>query len=227
MTALGRARWSVAAASLLAVASMLAYRGGTGLDRSTSRYSLTNNFLSDLGMTVAWNGQPNRVGSALFVLSLAILVIGFGGALAAFVGRYGDSPRSRPFALAAAAIGIGVFAAFIGVAVTPENNLMNLHVMFTLLAFRLFPFAALALVLASGLSSGETRRATALWAGLAGALFTYAAILSWGPSVGTSRGLQVQVIAQKAITVASLALLILLTFTTPSSAHHDRTPPHP
>ena len=53
-----RAQWSVAAATLAAGIAMLLYPGGTARDRDTVAYSVTRNFLRDLGMTVAWDGRP-------------------------------------------------------------------------------------------------------------------------------------------------------------------------
>ena len=76
--AFSHAQWASLTASLLGVVAMIRYPGGTGLEHDTPRYQLTQNFLSDLGMTVAYNGQPNRIGALLFVISLVVLIIGFG-----------------------------------------------------------------------------------------------------------------------------------------------------
>ena len=42
---------------------------------------LSQNFLSDRGMTVAYDGQPNRFGACLFVASLLLPVVRFGSCL--------------------------------------------------------------------------------------------------------------------------------------------------
>jgi hypothetical membrane protein len=62
-----RARWTVGFASVLAIGAMTRYPGGTVLDRTSPGYSLSRNFLSDLGMTVAYDRLPNRLGAGLFV----------------------------------------------------------------------------------------------------------------------------------------------------------------
>jgi hypothetical membrane protein len=49
-----RAQWTVTAAAAIAVGAALRYPGGTALDATTPGYSLSRNFLSDLGMTVAY-----------------------------------------------------------------------------------------------------------------------------------------------------------------------------
>lgn len=72
--------------------SMLQYPGGTPLDSSTRGYSISQNFLSDLGMTVAYNGQSNGLGAALFVLSLLLLVVGLGGTAVSIVRHLASNP---------------------------------------------------------------------------------------------------------------------------------------
>src|SRR3954469_1489774 len=96
-----RGLWSIGMASGLALASMGAYRGGTTHDRAVVGYSFLHNFLSDLGMTVAYDGRPNRLGPTLFVVSLTTLAIGLGAATAGFIRIY-SSPASRRLARAAA-----------------------------------------------------------------------------------------------------------------------------
>src|SRR5262245_53310609 len=60
---------------LLAVAYGLLYHGVTVLDESTRGYSFTHNFLSDLGVTVAFNYQRNVAGAVLFVVGAFIGVL--------------------------------------------------------------------------------------------------------------------------------------------------------
>src|SRR6185503_7261257 len=120
----------------------------------------------DLGMTVAYNQHPNKLGAALFVLSLTILVAGLGGCLAGLVRLYSKSARARRLARAAAAVGLLVCAAFVGVAVTPENRVMGLHVELTLMAFRIFPILSLLFLLATVYSGTFPRRVTVVWAAL-------------------------------------------------------------
>jgi len=62
-TVFARGRWIVGIAVVLAIVSMLLYPGGTTLDPSPRGYSRWQNFLSDLGMTVAYDHRPNRLGA--------------------------------------------------------------------------------------------------------------------------------------------------------------------
>lgn len=204
-----RAQWIVAVATAIAVAAMLRYPGGTALDATTVGYSLSHNFLSDLGMTVAYNHEPNRLGAALFVASLLLLVVGLGsvvGGIARFLAI--DAASRRWVRLATVAL-LVVCVAFAGVAVTPENRLMPLHVSFTKWAWRVVPAVALFLGVASRHSARLRQRAALAWFGMALLLGAYATLLTWGPSVAQPDGLVVQVIAQKAATVVLIAALLI------------------
>ena len=156
-------------------------------------------------MTVAWDEQPNRIGSALFVTSLVLLVFGMGGALAGFVRLYASSPRGRRFAYAAAVAGALDCACFIGVALTPENQAMTLHVAFTLAAFRVLPVATLLIMLAARATPAMPRRIVAVWGALALVLFAYAASLQGGAWAATATGFVAQVVAQKVVAIVMVS----------------------
>lgn len=206
------ARWGAGVAGMLAVIAMVRYPGGTFRDHSTSGYSLTHNFLSDLGATVAHNGQPNGLGTALFIASLSILVIGMGGCLVGLIRLYSRMPATRSLAIAAGAVAFVVCASFIGVAVTPEDRALSLHILFTKLAFRAFPLVTLLMALASRADPEVPRRVTAGWVVLTAILAAYVVILDWGPSTRTPTGLVVQVVAQKAVTLSAVLLIVFQTY---------------
>lgn len=204
-----RAQWTVTAAAAIAVGAALRYPGGTALDTTTPGYSLSRNFLSDLGMTVAYNHEPNRLGAAFFVVSLLILVVGLGSVVGVIARFLALDAESRRWARLAAVALLAVCVAFAGVAVTPENRLMVLHVGFTQWAWRIVPAVALFLGFASRHNARLRQRAALAWFGAALLLGAYAILLSWGPSVAEPDGLLVQVIAQKAATVAVIASLLV------------------
>ncbi len=204
-----RAQWTVTAAAAIAVAAAFRYPGGTALDTTTPGYSLSRNFLSDLGMTVAYNHEPNRLGAAFFVVSLLLLVVGLGSVVGVIARFLALDAESRRWARLAAVALLAVCVAFAGVAVTPENRLMILHVGFTQWAWRIAPAVALFLGFASRHNARLRRRAALAWFGAALLLGAYATLLSWGPSVAQPDGLLVQVIAQKAATVVVIASLLI------------------
>jgi hypothetical membrane protein len=163
-------RWAFALAAALTLASMFCYPGGTPLDPTTTRYSLSHNFLSDLGMTVSYSGQRNRFGALLFVGGLLCLITGAALLLLAFVRLCSTSARARRFARAAGALALASCLAFVGVAFTPENRVMSLHVDFTFWAFRVAPFATLLLTFAAHESDALPPRVTHALAALTAVL---------------------------------------------------------
>src|SRR5262245_43286490 len=116
--AFARSRQASALAVGLAAVAMACYPGGTTLDRATHGYSWSQNFLSDLGMTVAYDGRPNAVGALCFVAALGVLVVGLGRSLVGFVRGYAVTATARRFAYMAGAFGVAAGVAFAGVALT-------------------------------------------------------------------------------------------------------------
>jgi hypothetical membrane protein len=203
-----RGQTATAVAIALAAVSIARYPGGTYRDQTVDGYSPFQNFLSDLGMTVAYNGEPNRLGSASFVASLVLLVLGLGSCVVGFFRQYASDPKSRKLARAAAFVALLVCLAFLGVAATPENLVMGLHVQLTLFAFRAFLVSAVLFTLASRAYPKAPPRVWIAWSALTVALAVYVSIQAWGPRVRDPNGLEVQVIAQKAIAI--IAILVLL-----------------
>ncbi len=200
-------RRAAAFAAAGAAVSMIVYPGGTYRDHSTSGYQFFHNFFSDLGATVTFSGQSNPIGAALFVVSLVVLVVGMGGILAGLARVYSRSPRAVPLIRLAVLAGVFVCACFIGVAATPENRFWSTHVLFTKLAFRVFPVVPLFLGLAA--SRGErSPRVGGAWVVMIALLTAYVVVLDFGPRASTPVGLVVQVTAQKIVTVGAVLLLV-------------------
>ena len=66
-------RGAATAAVVLIVFAMFLYPGGTLRDSHTIGYSFSQNFLSDLGMTVTHGTQSNRLGARIFTASFGLL----------------------------------------------------------------------------------------------------------------------------------------------------------
>jgi hypothetical protein len=218
-----RTQGIVTAATAIAVAAALRYPGGTALDTTTSGYSLSGNFLSDLGMTVAYNHEPNRLGAAFFVISVLLLVVGLGSVVGVIARFLALDAESRRWARLAAVALLGACVAFAGVAVTPENRLMVLHVGFTQWGWRITPAVALFLAFASRHNTRLRQRAALAWFGAALLLGAYATLLSWGPRVAQPDGLVVQVISQKAATIVVVASLLIAVAEIERAKRVDRT----
>jgi len=208
MTLFARGRQATVVATALALLAMLSYPGGTMLDHSTRGYQLFQNFLSDLGMTVAYDGRANGIGALLFVASLTILVFGLGGALLGFVRLY-TSADARPFVRGAMLLGAIDALSFLGVAVTPENRVLDLHVRLTFFAFRVFPLVPLLLAIASRRDAQIPKRFTIGWIVLTVVLSAYVVMLGWGPDLTTVEGLTTQVVSQKLVALFAISILFL------------------
>ncbi len=200
-------RRAAAMSGILAAGAIFSYPGGTFRDHSTQGYSLTHNFLSDLGMTVAHDGRANTLGAILFVVSLTTLVAGLGGALLGLIRLYSDA-TARRLAGAAGAVALLVCASFIGVAVTPEDRMLSLHILLTRVAFRAFPLVGLLMTLASYYESRLPRRVGLAWAALTVILAAYVGILDWGPRVSAPGGLVTQVVAQKIVSLSAALIVV-------------------
>jgi len=205
-----RARWAALIATILTIAAGFRYPGGTFQDHSTRGYSFFENFLSDLGMTVAHNGEANRLGAMLFVVALLLLVVGLGSSLVGFVRLHSAAPGSRLFARLAGVVGLLVCVCFAGVALTPENRALGLHIFFTRSAWRLFVLVPLLLFIASLRSSEVPRGVRSAWLFLTVMLGGYVWVLDFGPRVSAPGGLVTQVTAQKIIAITATLTFVYL-----------------
>ena len=123
-------------------------------------------------------------------------------------------------------MGAIVCLAFAGVAFTPENRMMALHVTATLLAWRVFPLLSLLLTVASLRSTIVSSGVAIAWATLTVVLTAYVVILGWGPGLTTLEGFRVQVVAQKIVAVTVVAIFLYLSVEgNRVLAGFSRTPP--
>jgi len=208
MSVFKRTTLTTLVAAALGAGAMARYPGGTAHDRSSVGYSLSRNFLSDLGMTVAYNGAPNRLGSALFVASLLLLVVGLGASVWTIVAVLRRERASRQWAMLAGMLMLLACVAFAGVAVTPENRVMAVHVAFTFWGWRFVALVGALMTVASFRSTLFRRQATVAWLATTIVLAAYAAMLDWGPRLDTPAGFATQVIAQKVATCVIMIGLI-------------------
>ena len=206
-----RVPWAAGIATVLTVVAGLRYPGGTFQDHSTRGYLFFQNFLSDLGMTVAHNGEANQLGALLFVIALLVLVAALGASLVGFVRLHSATPESRPFARLAGLVGLFVCLCFAGVALTPENRLLGLHIFFTKAAWRLFVLVPLFLFVASLGSHDIPRGIRWAWLFLTVMLAAYVGVLDvFGPRVSEPGGLVTQVTAQKIIAITAILTFVYL-----------------
>ena len=198
---------------VLTVCAMIAYAGGTWFDPRTAHYEFTGNFLSDLGATRSLSGATNYVSSALFFVALATN----GAALVAFSwawrGFAFGHRRARFAGYMSAVLGTASGLAFIGVAVTPWNLLLDVHNAFVVGAFGLLMMyvAAITVVMWRNGIAGVRLAANAVYLVV---IMGYVALVLLGPRFNTEHGHRVQVIGQKIVAYVSMLHIMFLTTTT-------------
>ncbi|MBL7014259.1 MAG: hypothetical protein ISR83_07545 [Candidatus Marinimicrobia bacterium] len=103
--------------------SILFYAGGTPWDKTKSGYHYWENFLSDLGETVAKNGEPNL--SSMILMNSSIII--FGLSLIIFYLNYSSFTNIKWIGLMAAGFGIFSSIGLIMVGGAPSNTLKAIH----------------------------------------------------------------------------------------------------
>ncbi len=205
------ARRAMYAAFVLALAAMLLYPGGTLRDPTTTGYSFSRNFISDLANTVSFGGQPNGRSAALAVASAATVLAAILLATIGFVRLYSAERAARRLARAAGVGGAVACLAVVGVALAPGNRSLALHVLFGQTASGAIGLSALLLALASLRDGRFTKGVPAAWLALAivvAALF----LVRWGgPGITTDEGLVFHVVKQKIVAVVILLIFIYQT----------------
>ncbi len=198
---------------LLLTISMLLYPGGTKADHNTQGYSFFTNFLSDLGQSVALNGQPNIPSMVLFCIAMALA--GFVTVLfsLAFTQLFTLTSFTIRFSRLGALCGLIAGLCLVGVGIVPENLVSWLHNFFIYAALVIFVVAYLFFMLAVVRTKGLPKRVSWVYIALGVILIIYTIISIWviffGPAPGTPAWVVIQATGQKIIVyVAVLALLV-------------------
>lgn len=192
---------------VLTLIAMLFYAGGNNADTTAPRYLFFQNFFSDLGMTVAHNGEANTISFLLFTVALSLA----GLSLVAFFWLMPGFFRPDSLAFNLTRIGslFGFVAGicFIGVAFTPANLLLEAHVNFVYGAFGSYFVAVLFYLGAMAKFPALPRSYLLVLVAFALILGGYVWLLFGGP-----RNLTIQVTGQKVIAYASIITVFILTW---------------
>jgi len=124
------------------IIAMLTYPGSTYHDNLSLGYSLTQNFLSDLGRTVSFSGETNFFSSLFFNMGLILTGI-------VFTFHYfhiwrvflQDSPQI--LSLIGSTFGMLGGLSLIGVGLTPSDLYLDIHIICSIWLFRFFFVASL------------------------------------------------------------------------------------
>lgn len=193
----------------LTTLAMFIYPGGTSADKTTTGYQFFTNFFSDLGRTVAHNGQPNALSSLLFTVAM----IAAGGGLALFFVafmRFFTRPAShRVLSVIGTIFGVIAGLCFMGVGLTPGNVNSPLHGSFVLWAFGAFLAATALYSVVILREAGYPNRYAWPFVIFAVLLAAYMYLITQRPQIGDLSPVFIQATGQKIIVYASLASILL------------------
>ena len=208
-TLLKLTRWAMLAAIVFCVAAIFYYPGGTRLDQARVDYSWSQNFVSDLGMTVTHGGRPNRAGAALFTIGFGLMALSFATGAAAFVRLHASSsPRSRRFALAAAFGGLLVAVTLGGTAVYSADQAPLMHMRLAAAASVIATMTAWLFAMASAADDRAPASITIVWLVLGTATAVWFTAGWWGPDGHTPSGLTFYATLQKLVALTVVGGLL-------------------
>lgn len=170
-------------------------------------YSFSENFISDLGMTVAHGGQANALGASFFSAGFGLLALALVGCVFGFVRLHSASARGWQAARIGAA-GAGLAAvSLLAAGLSPANIAAPLHLWSATIASAVAPPSLVFLAIAAARDGRFTSGVSIVWLVLAATVAAWFA-MRWGPAVTTRAGLIVQASVQKivAIIVVSSAI---------------------
>jgi hypothetical membrane protein len=192
---------------ILTVVAMFIYPGGTYDNPATTRYQFFNNFFSDLGRTVAHNGQPNPVSWLLFTTALALAGLSLVVYCLITSGLLKEDNRSKWLGRAGSLFGVIAGLSYIGVAFTPADLYIEPHVNFVYSAFLSFFISVLFYLPAIAFQPKFPRWMIAIYGGFAIILGLYLVLLFGGPS-GSAGAISIQATGQKIVVyAANIAML--------------------
>ena len=192
------------------ICSIYYYPGSHHKDTTTLSYSITHNFLSDLGLTIVYSGEQNFISSTLFVFATTLVCIGLVAYFLVIPSILNKGNISSKFAKLGSVSGIICGIAFMGVGFTPHNYYLDEHMFFVKLGFQLFLVVMLLHSLAILKNKvGLDKRILWVYFVFMGVLLFHIYLLNWGPSVNEGYGLVLKVVWQK-VTVIGLSTTVFL-----------------
>ncbi len=195
------------------VIGMRLYPGGTIHNPDSDNYQLAHNFFSDLGRAVAHNGLQNFHSSLIFNLTLLLIGTTFCIFYFAMSSLFKDTKLNLILSNLGAIFGLLSGLSFIGVALTPSDLNLGLHVFFANSIFRMALGTSLCFGIVIVRTSIFPSRYAVGYFLFSIALIIYIAVGEYGPSARESEIAMVfQVVAQKIIVLIFLFSVVYQTF---------------
>ncbi len=197
---------------VLTTVAMVMYRGGNEFDKTAVSYVFTQNFFSDLGMSVSYFGEPKLLVMVLFMLALGGVGLALIGYSVASPYLFRKTAVTHLLARTGSLFGIVSGLSYIGVAATPSNLYLPAHKLFVFMAFVGFALTAVFYTLAILLTKAYPNRFAYAYSFFAAALFFYVWFILYGPSFRSPEGAELQVIGQKLIVYTSIFSMMIQTY---------------
>jgi hypothetical protein len=190
--------------------SMYFYPGSTHSDKTTLTYSLTHNFLSDLGLTIVYSGNQNFISSTLFAFATTSVCVGLMAYFLVMPSIVSRGQFSFRLAQVGSMAGILCGLAFMGVGFTPHNYYPDAHMFVVKVGFQLFLVVMLLHSLAIMKNEvGLNKKLVWIYVIFMAILCYYIYLLNWGPSIKEGNNLAIHVVWQK-ITVLGLSTTVFV-----------------
>ncbi len=193
---------------ILTTIAMFLYPGGTKMNHGAEQYIFTQNFLSDLGRTVTYDGAANSVAALLYPITLCIsglsLLLFFNSIIFLFPKRF-KIPFSR---ILISIIGTISGLGYIGIALVPSNINYSLHLELVLLAFSTSLLASIIMAINIYTTPFFKNTFGHTLSGVIILLFFYILLMIFGPKPWESlNGLMIQATGQKIMVYTMLLSL--------------------
>jgi hypothetical protein len=188
--------------------AMIAYPGGTKIDRASVHFNIFQNFFSDLGTTITYSGKQNTASNILFISalgSLGMILIYFSKiwrAIDVDVHKYKFIGILSKIFLIICGLSI------IGIAFSPWNKYFENHLLFLKLSFVfLFLWSIMIAVLQTKNKKMRGLLVTNIIFILILFYFLYSVFLN--PDFGTDKDLEFHSVSQKIIVYISVVYLFI------------------
>jgi magnesium-transporting ATPase (P-type) len=195
--------------ALFNILAMVFYPGGTSVDRDRISYSFFENFFSDLGMARTYSGEPNTLSQLLFASALVMVGIVLIIFFLLIVSYFKESKLERNSSRIGSIAGILAGMACIGIAATPWDLYLNIHLIFVFV----LSFAFLVVLISYSIAILSSKPYPNLYAWVfiayAAILVVYIVLMMMGPDIETTYGLRITATGQKIIIYAGMLCLFV------------------
>ena len=192
---------------------MILYPGGTIHDLSTTGYSFTSNFFSDMGAYEAKNGEPNYLSMIFFSISLILVGMSFTLYYLVLPKIFGNNKSNYYLSWIGTIFAFSGSICLIGTGLTPTDLVFDSHVFFANNIFHSFLVTSFFYSIVIFDTNILEKRYAIGYIVFFISILLYVGVLQFGPSVSTGQSeLTFQVVAQKLIVIIFFLTVIHQTF---------------